>query len=68
MPPDRAIEFKIKLQLSTAPIYKRPYHMARNEMAELKTQLQELLNKGYIRPTCSPWGCPAIFVSKKDKA
>jgi hypothetical protein len=36
-------------------------------MAELKTQLQELLNKGYIRPNCSPWGCPAIFVSKKDK-
>jgi hypothetical protein len=52
MPPDRAIEFKIKLQSSTAPVYKRPYHMARNEMAELKTQLQELLNKGYIRPTC----------------
>jgi hypothetical protein len=36
-------------------------------MAELKTQLQELLDKGYIRPNCSPWGCPAIFVSKKDK-
>jgi hypothetical protein len=41
--------------------------MARNEMAELKTQLQELLNKGYIRPSCSPWGCPTIFVLKKDK-
>jgi hypothetical protein len=36
-------------------------------MAELKTQLQELLDKGYIRPSCSPWDCPAIFVSKKDK-
>jgi hypothetical protein len=48
MPPDRAIEFKIELQLGTAPIYKWSYPMARNEMAELKTQLQELLNKGYI--------------------
>jgi hypothetical protein len=36
-------------------------------MVELKTQLQELINKGYIRPNCSPWGCPAIFMSKKDK-
>jgi hypothetical protein len=67
MLPDRAIEFKIELQPGTAPVYKRPYPMARNEMAELKTQLQELLNKGYIQPNCSPWGCPAIFVSKKDK-
>jgi hypothetical protein len=41
--------------------------MARNEMAELKIQLQKLLDKGYIQPSCSLWGCPAIFVSKKDK-
>jgi hypothetical protein len=41
--------------------------MTRNEMAELKTQLQELLDKGYIRPGCSPRGCPAIFVSKNDE-
>jgi hypothetical protein len=67
MPPDRAIEFKIKLQPGTAPVYKRPYPMAWNEMVELKIQLQELLDKGYIRPSCSPWGCPAIFVLKKDK-
>jgi hypothetical protein len=67
MPPDRATEFKIELQPGTAPVYKRSYPMTRNEMTELKTQLQELLNKGYIRPSCSPWGCPAIFVSKKDK-
>jgi hypothetical protein len=66
MPHDRAIEFKIELQPGTTPVYKRPYPMARNEMAELKTQLQELLNKGYIQPSCSPWGCPAIFVSKKE--
>jgi hypothetical protein len=67
MPPDRAIEFKIKLQPGTAPVYKRPYPMARNEMVELKIQLQELLDKGYIRPICSLWHCLAIFVSKKDK-
>jgi hypothetical protein len=48
MPPDRAIEFKIELQPGTALVYKRPYPIARNEMAELKIQLQELLNKGYI--------------------
>jgi hypothetical protein len=63
MPPDVAVEFRIELQPSIAPVYKRPYPMARNEMAELKTQLHELLNKGYIQPSC----CPAIFVSKKDK-
>jgi hypothetical protein len=48
MPPDRAIEFKIELQPGIAPVYKRPYPMAPNEMAEMKTQLQELLDKGYI--------------------
>jgi hypothetical protein len=67
MPPDRAIKFKIELQSGTVPVYKRTYPMTQNEMAELKTQLQKLLDKGYIRPSCSPWGCPAIFVSKKDK-
>jgi hypothetical protein len=48
MPPDRAIKFKIELQPGTAPVYKRPYPMAQNEMEDLKTQLQELLDKGYI--------------------
>jgi hypothetical protein len=48
MPPDRAIKFKIELQLGTAPVHKRPYPMTRNEMAKLKTQLQELLDEGYI--------------------
>jgi hypothetical protein len=55
MPTDRAIEFKIEWQQGTAPVYKRPYPVARNEIAELKTQLQELLYKGYIQPSCSPW-------------
>jgi hypothetical protein len=48
LPPHKAIEFKIELQSGTAPVYKQPYPMARNEMVELKTQLQELLDKGYI--------------------
>jgi hypothetical protein len=54
MPTDRAIKFKTELQPGTTLVYKRPYPMARNEMAKLKTQLQELLDKGYIRPNCYP--------------
>ena len=42
--------------------------MPPNELAELKKQLQELLDKGYIRPSTSPWGCPALFVKKKDES
>jgi hypothetical protein len=68
MPPDRDIEFIIELQPSTAPISKRPYHMPPNELAELKIQLQYLLDKGFIRPSASPWGCPALFVKKKDNS
>jgi hypothetical protein len=67
MSPDRDIEFKIELQPGTAPVYKQPYPMVRNELAEMKTQLQELLDKGYIRPIYSPWGCPTLFVKNKDK-
>jgi hypothetical protein len=66
MPPDREVEFVIELQPGTAPIFKRPYRMPPKELAELKTQLQELLDKGYIRPSSSPWGCPTLFVKKKD--
>ena len=58
MPPDRDIEFFIELQPGTAPISKRPYRMSPKELAELKIQLQELLDKGFIRP--------ALFVKKKD--
>jgi hypothetical protein len=67
MPPERAIEFKIELQRGTAPIVKAPYRMMLVELAELKIQLKSLLDKGYIHPCSSPWGCPALFVSKKDK-
>jgi hypothetical protein len=66
MPPDREIEFVIELVPSTAPIFKRPYRMSANQLAELKKQLQELLDKGYILSIASPWGAPAIFVPKKD--
>ena len=66
MPPDQDIEFVIELQPSTAPISKRPYRMPPKELAELKVQLQELLDKGFIRPSASPCGCPAMFIKKKD--
>jgi hypothetical protein len=68
MPPDRDIEFVIELQPGTAPISKRPYRMPPNELVELKIQLQDLLDKGFIRPSASPWGCPALFVKKKDNS
>nr|AAX95140.1 retrotransposon protein, putative, Ty3-gypsy sub-class [Oryza sativa Japonica Group]ABA92431.1 retrotransposon protein, putative, Ty3-gypsy subclass [Oryza sativa Japonica Group] len=67
MPPKREIEFRIDLAPGTAPIYKRPYRMAANELAEVKKQVDEQLQKGYIRPSTSPWGAPVIFVEKKYK-
>jgi hypothetical protein len=66
IPPDRDVEFVIELQPGTAPISKRPYRMPPKELAELKNQLQELLDKGYIHPSSSPWGSPALFVKKKN--
>jgi hypothetical protein len=66
LPPDRDVEFVIELQPGTAPISKLSYRMPPKELAELKKQLQDLLDKGYIRPSSSPWGCPALFVKKKD--
>jgi hypothetical protein len=68
MPPDKDIEFAIELQPGTAPISKRPYRMPPTELVEMKKQLQELLDKGFIRPSTSPWGCPALFVKKKDES
>lgn len=66
MPPDREIEFSIELAPGTAPIAKRPYRMAANELAEIKKQIEELQNKGYVRPSSSPWGAPVLLVKKKD--
>nr|AAQ56315.1 putative polyprotein [Oryza sativa Japonica Group] len=67
MPPKREIEFRIDLAPGTTPLYKRPYRMAANELAKVKKQLEELKEKGYIRPSTSPWGAPVTFVEKKDK-
>ena len=66
LPPDREIEFAIDLAPGTAPVSKAPYRLAPVEMKELASQLQELLDKGMIRPSVSPWGAPVLFVKKKD--
>ncbi|WVZ97533.1 hypothetical protein U9M48_043059 [Paspalum notatum var. saurae] len=67
LPPDRNVEFTIELVPGMAPVSKRPYRMAPDELKKLKTQLQEQLDKGFIRPSSSPWGCPGLFVEKKDQ-
>ncbi len=66
MPPKRDIEFRIDLVPGANPIHKRPYKMAANGLAEVKRQVDDLLQKRYIRPNTSPWGAPVIFVEKKD--
>jgi hypothetical protein len=66
MPPDREVEFVIDLLPWTAPFSKRPYRMSVEELKELKKQLTELQEAGYIRPSSSPWGAPVLFVQKKD--
>ena len=66
MPPDRSVEFVIELVPGTAPVSKRPYRMPTEELSELKKQLDELLEKDFIQPSSSPWGCPVIFVKKRD--
>jgi hypothetical protein len=66
MTPDRDIVFSIELLPRTAPISKRPYRMDVKVLVELKKQIEELLEKGFIRPSSSPWGAPVLFVSKKN--
>jgi hypothetical protein len=66
MPPDCDIEFRIDLLPGTTPISKRPYRMDVKDLAELKKQIEELVRKGYIHPSSSPWGAPVLFVDKKD--
>ena len=66
LPTQREVEFSIDLVLGTQPISKAPYRMALNELKELKTQFQELINKWFIRPSAPPWGNPILFVRKKD--
>ena len=66
MPPDQDIEFLIELLPVTVPISKRPYRMTANDLEEIKKKIKELLEKGYIRPSSSPWGAPVLLVEKKD--
>ncbi|KAJ8771340.1 hypothetical protein K2173_026517 [Erythroxylum novogranatense] len=66
LPPDRETKFTIDIIPGTAPISIPPYRMAPVELKELKTQLQELLDKGFIRPSVSPWGALILFIKKKD--
>jgi hypothetical protein len=68
MSPDRGMEFTIELQSSTSPISRRLYKMTPKELVELKIQLNELLDNGFIRPCSSLWGCPTLFVKKKDQS
>ncbi|GJR45670.1 putative reverse transcriptase domain-containing protein [Tanacetum coccineum] len=66
LPPVRQVEFHIDLVPGAAPVARAPYRLAPSEMKELSDQLQELSDKGFIRPSSSPWGAPVLFVKKKD--
>lgn len=66
LPPQRGVEFSIELVPGTQPISKAPYRMASNELKELRVQLQELIDKGFIHPSASPWGASVLFERKKD--
>ena len=65
-PPARGDVLNIELEPGMTPVSRAPYRLAPAEMAELKMQLEELLSKGFIRPSTSPWGAPVLFVKKKD--
>jgi hypothetical protein len=66
LPPKRDIDFSINLMPGAAPVSKSPYIMSKPELKNLQLQLEELLKKGYIRPSVSPWGALVLFVNKKD--
>ncbi|GKA59197.1 putative reverse transcriptase domain-containing protein [Tanacetum coccineum] len=66
LPPPRQVEFRIELVPGAAPVARAPYRLAPSELKELSDQLKELLEKGFIRPSSSPWGAPVLFVKKKD--
>ncbi|WVZ94300.1 hypothetical protein U9M48_040206 [Paspalum notatum var. saurae] len=67
MPPERDIEFSIELVPGTAPIYKKAYRIAGVELFEVKKQIDELLEKGFIRKSTSPWASPVLLTEKKDR-
>ncbi|WVZ60756.1 hypothetical protein U9M48_010737 [Paspalum notatum var. saurae] len=66
MPPERDIEFSIELVHGTAPIYKKAYRISGVELLEVKKQIDELLEKGFIRKSTSPWASPVLLTEKKD--
>ncbi|KAE8667313.1 Kinesin-3 [Hibiscus syriacus] len=66
LPLDREVEFEIEIYYGSTPVSMAPYRMAPKELKELTVQLQELLDRGFIRPSVSPWGAPVLFVKKKD--
>ena len=67
LPLPRDVDFRIELHPGTSPISMTPHRMAPVELQELKVQIQELLGKGFIRPSTSPWGAPVLFAKRKDK-
>ncbi|GKC50099.1 hypothetical protein Tco_1072844 [Tanacetum coccineum] len=66
LPPSRQVEFRIDLVLRAAPVARAPYRLAPSEMKELSVQLQELLEKGFIRPSSSPWGALTTFFFRQS--
>ncbi|GJR25600.1 putative reverse transcriptase domain-containing protein [Tanacetum coccineum] len=66
LPPTRQVEFRIDLVPGVAPVARAPYRLVPSGMKELSEQLKELSDKGFIRPSSSPWGAPVLFVKKKD--
>nr|GFB81759.1 putative reverse transcriptase domain-containing protein [Tanacetum cinerariifolium] len=65
LPPARLVEFQIDLIPGAAPVARAPYRLAPSEIEKLSEQLQELSDKGFIRPSSSPWGAPVLFVKKE---
>ncbi|GJZ46172.1 putative reverse transcriptase domain-containing protein [Tanacetum coccineum] len=68
LPPIRQLEFQIDLILGATPVARAPYRLAPLEMQDLSNQLQELADRGFIRPSTSPWGAPVLFVKKKNES
>ena len=66
LPPEKEVDLVIEVLPGTVPISRAPYRMAPIELKELKTQFQELLDKGFVPPSVSPWGAPVLFVKNKD--
>ena len=66
IPLEREVDLSIEIVPGTTPMSRAPYKMAPTELKELKSQLQELMDKGFIRPSVSPWGAPVLFVKNKD--